>query len=128
MTEHVVGEIEIEAQDIRFRVAERERAGDDRAGRGAADEIEPVAEMDLLLAEVLAQHALDLLQESHRDSAPHATTVEREQALRARIKQMTVAFAFERRGHKPVLIIAIGLLRIFLGRRWVCNRLGDTMA
>src|SRR5262249_46970758 len=111
--EHFGGEIEIETQNVRGGVAERERAGNDRAGRGAADEIEPVAEMDLLLAEALAQHALDLLQESHRDSAPHAATVEREQALRARIKQMAVAFAFERRGHKPVLTIAIVLLRIF---------------
>jgi hypothetical protein len=86
--------------------------------------------MDLVLAEVFAQDALDLLQERNRDGAAHATAVEREQALGSRIKQMAVAFALERGGHKPVLTIAIVLLRMFWAavRRWVCNRLGDTMA
>ena len=43
---------------------------------------------------------------------------------------MAIAFALERRGHKPVLTIAIVLLRVLLAavRRWVCNGLGDTMA
>src|SRR5215813_8862399 len=63
--------------------------------------------MDLLLAEVPAQHALDLLQESHRDGAAHAAAVEREQALRAGVEQMAVAFALERRGHRPVLTLRL---------------------
>src|SRR5204863_8443747 len=73
---------------------ERQRARDDRAGRGAADEIEPVAEMDLL-AEALAQDRLDPLEEGHRDGAAYAAAVERQQPLWTGTEKMAIPFTFE---------------------------------
>jgi hypothetical protein len=90
--EHDRGEIEIEALDVLHRVAHRERGRNDRAGRGAADEIEIVAEPHLLL-EVLGQHLLDLLEEGDRDRAAYAAAVECKDAFRAGAEQMAVARA-----------------------------------
>ena len=98
--------------------AERDRAGDQRAGRGAADEVEPVGEQErrgelrlggrevlvgdagaLLggdvvgqqLALVLGEDRLDALQERDRDRAAHAAAVERQDPLRTRSEQVAVA-------------------------------------
>ena len=70
--------------------AERERARDDRAGGRAADQIEMVAEPDLLPG-LRAQDRFDPLQERDRDDAAHAAAVERQDAFRPGPEQMPVA-------------------------------------
>ncbi len=58
---------------------------DDRAGRGAADEIEIVAESELAsVAESLAKQAFHCGQIGQRNDASHAAAVEREEALGSR--------------------------------------------
>src|SRR5262249_57886678 len=69
-------ELAVEACHVLDRIAERQRPGDDRAGGGAADQIEPIAEVHLVLAEVLAKDLLDLLQKGDRDGASYAAAVE----------------------------------------------------
>jgi hypothetical protein len=76
------------------RNPKRQRAGDQRAGRGAADEVEPVAEPNLL-AETFRENVLDALQERDRDRAPHRAAVEREDAFGPRAEQVPVAGAVE---------------------------------
>ena len=93
----------VEVFHVGGAIAERQRARDDRARRGAADEIEMVAEPDLL-AVVLGQHRLDAFQERDRDGAAHAAAVERQDPLGAGTEQVAVAVAFEgfsRLGHWP---------------------------
>ena len=82
----------IELAHLAGPVAERQRAGDDRAGRGAADQVEMIAEPDLL-AVVLGEDLLHALQERDRDRAAHAAAVERQHPLRPGAEELVVAGA-----------------------------------
>src|ERR1700675_75158 len=90
-------QLEIEVFHLRRAVSERQRAGDDRACRSAADEVEIVAEADLL-AVAFAEQRLDALEKSHRQRAAYATAVERQHPLGAGTEQMAVAGILESGG------------------------------
>ncbi len=103
-------ELGVELLHLGGAEAERQRARDDGPGRGAADQVEVIAEPDLL-AVMLGEDLLDPLQERDRDGAAHAAAVEREDALRARPEQMPVAIARESRGavvHRWIVQLAAG--------------------
>src|SRR6185312_13747117 len=72
--------------------AKRQRAGDDRAGRRAADQIEMIAEPDVL-AEVLGEDLLHALQKCDRDRPAHAAAVERQHALWSGTKKLVITGA-----------------------------------
>ena len=86
---------EIEFLDLLCAKPERERAGDQGAGRGAADEVEPVAQPDLA-GQAFRKNGLDALQKRDRDRAAHAAAVEGENSFRTRTEQVPVAGAVER--------------------------------
>src|SRR5262249_6082375 len=88
-------EFAVEPRHVLDRIAERQCSGDDRAGRGAADQIEPVAEVHLVLVETLAKDLLDLFQKGDRDGAAHASAVKRQQAFRPGAEQMPVTFPLQ---------------------------------
>ena len=66
-----------------MRKPSSERSRDQRTGRGAADEVEPVAQPNRA-AQALRQQGFDALQEGDRDGAAHAAAVERKNSLRTR--------------------------------------------
>ncbi len=85
-------ELGIDLAHLRGAIAERERAGDDRAGRRAADKLEMVAQSDRP-AVMLREQRLDALEKRDRDRPTHAAAVERQHALGPRPEQLIVARA-----------------------------------
>ena len=71
----------VEALEVFDRHAAGEAGGDDRAGRGAADEIEIVAEQEIRVISPLSEKDFNGLEEFERENAPNASAVEREDAL-----------------------------------------------
>ena len=92
--ERIGRELEIEVLHLLRSIAKRERTGNDGARRGSADEIEVIAETNVLTV-MFAEKGFDTLQESDGESAPDAAAVEREQPLGTRPEQMTVARALD---------------------------------
>ena len=109
------GEVGVELSDLLGAKAQRDRAGDDRAGRGAADEVEVVAEPDRP-AVMLRQQGFDAFEKSDRDRPAHAAAVEREHPLRPGTEQLVVARAG----------VAVGRARVLgrLAHRSRSNRVG----
>ena len=87
-------QLEIEVFHFGRAVSERQRAGDDRARRGAADEVEIIAQQNVF-AIALAEQRFDAFEKCHRQRAAHAAAVERQYPLGAGTEQVAVARILE---------------------------------
>src|SRR6185312_7201927 len=97
MPERKVRALEIKLLHIGNVAAKGQGAGDDGAGRCAADEIEIIAEPECL-AMPGPENRLDALEKRDRQRAAHPAAIQRKNALGAGAEKMTVAGSGLRRG------------------------------
>lgn len=86
-------ELVIDALELRHGHAASERRGDDRACRGAADQIEVVAKQELLIATALSQQFLDRREVFERQDAADSAPVEGQDAFRDDAAVQVLVFA-----------------------------------
>jgi hypothetical protein len=108
LLEDLLAQLEVLLLQVCDRHPLGQRGGDDGAGRGAGNEVEVVAQQQLVVVVLLAKIRFDLLENPERQDAPQAATIERQDALRTAVVGQVLRERASFGGHGSLLVCSCG--------------------